>query len=112
VFIGLINNYLVCYKDVKSEHLTAKEIFEFKKYLSIFDKRKRKFMTELCKTQSFNYFIERSYRAKEERNELFFFTEGIRMCVTKSNKALTAHIKKITEQLLHKNKNVFIHIKN
>jgi len=112
VFIGVINNYLICYKDVKSEHLIAKEIFDFKKYLSVFDKRKRKFMTELCKTQSFHHFIERSYRAKEEKNELFFFTEGIKLCVTKSNKALTTHIKKIMEQLIHKSKNVFACINN
>ena len=45
-------------------------------------------MTELCKTQGFHNFIEKSHNAKEEKNEMVFFKEGIKLCSEKGNMAL------------------------
>lgn len=108
MFFGLINNYLICYKPelVPGDQPVASDIFNFEKYLSFFDETRLLFMTELCKTQHFIAFIEKSQKAKEQQNELLFFTEGIKLCSKKGEKALAQKVKKITDQLLQKNKNV------
>lgn len=111
MFFCLINNYLICYKEEQtaedSAPKTANEIYDFDKYLSFFDEQRRPFMSELCKTQSFMNFIERSYKAKEEKNEVLFFAEGVKLCADKGDKALAMRVKRITEQLLERNKNVW-----
>ncbi len=112
MFFCLINNYLICYKDPMPERAekesppTASEMFDFDKYLSFFDEQRRPFMAELCKTQSFMNFVERSFKAREEKNEVLFFTEGVKLCADKGDKALALRVKRITEQLLERSKNV------
>ena len=88
--------------------MIAKDIFDFERYLTFFDDQKREFMKEFCKTQGFHNFIEKSYKAKEEKNEMLFFKEGVRLCAEKGEIALATQVKKISEDLLNKNKNVMI----
>lgn len=88
------------------ENLIANDIFNFEEYLSFFDKESKEFMKELCKTQGFQNFIEKSYRAKEEKNDTLFFKEGIRLCSEKGNKQLAIQVKKIAVQLILNNKTV------
>ena len=110
MFFCLINNYLICYRDVapKLEPQIASEFFDFDRYLGFFDEQRHQFMADLCKTQGFSDFIEKSYRAQEEKNEVLFFTEGVKLCAEKGDQALAVRVKKITEQLLEKSKNVWL----
>jgi len=111
MFFCLINNYLICYKENiynSNENLIANDLFDFEKYLGFFDETRKQFMFELSKTQGFSNFIEKSFHAKEEKNEIQFFAEGIKLCAEKGDKALALRVKKITEQLIEKNKNVFL----
>ena len=108
MFFCLINNYLICYKEDENENFIANEIFDFEKYLLFFDEEKRPFMTELCKTQGFHNFIEKSYKAKKENNEVLFFVEGVKLCAEKGNSELATQAKRIINQILYKNNNVFI----
>lgn len=109
MFFCLINNYLMCYKEnvISNEKQTAEEIFDFGMYLGFFDEQRRSFMMELCKTQNFITFIEKSHRAKEEKNDYLFFVEGVKLCSEKGEKALAKKVKRITEQLLNNFKHVF-----
>jgi hypothetical protein len=104
MFFCLINNYLACYRDLagteEEEQQIAGDIFDFAKYEQCFDESRRQFMVELCKTQNFMTFIERSHRVRQERNELQFFVEGVKLCAESGEKALALRVKKITEQLL------------
>jgi hypothetical protein len=107
MLFSLINNYLICYKtDIEGE-LIAKNVFDFEKYLSFFEKESYSFMIELCKTQGFHTFIERSC-TKDEKNETHFFRQGVKLCSTKGEKELAFMVKKIRDQLLRNNKSVYI----
>ncbi len=109
MFFCLINNYVICYREpavTARDNLAANEIFDFGKYLSFFDEQRRPFMAEFCKTQSFTNFIERSYKARFAKNEVTFFFEGVKLCATQGERALAARVKRITSQLLERNKNV------
>lgn len=109
LFFCLVNNYLMCYRkraDVGEEGLLAKDMFDFEGYLSRFDGESRPFMKELCKTQGFQNFIEKSYTAKEEKNDTLFFKEGIKLCSERGDKALAIQVKRIAERLIQSSRNV------
>ena len=109
MFFCLINNYLMCYRAEKipNEPPIACNIFDFDMYLGFFDEQRRGFMAELCKTQNFVAFIEKSQKAKEDKNEFLFFVEGVKLCAENGEKALAQKVKRITEQLVNNFKHVF-----
>ena len=100
----------MCYKvnQPSTGSNTAEEIFDFGMYLGFFDEQRKSFMTELCKTQNFITFVEKSHRAKEEKNDYLFFVEGVKLCSEKGEKALAKKVKKITDQLLNNFKHVVL----
>eukprot|EP00826_Nyctotherus_ovalis_P009024 TRINITY_DN12354_c0_g1_i3.p3 TRINITY_DN12354_c0_g1~~TRINITY_DN12354_c0_g1_i3.p3 ORF type:complete len:135 (+),score=29.33 TRINITY_DN12354_c0_g1_i3:1471-1875(+) len=109
MFFSLINNYLICYKQSACESpFIAKDVFDFDKYLDFFDAQSYPFMSELCKTQGFCRFVEKSYRAREEKNETYFFEQGVRLCSAKGEKELAFMVKRIKDQLLRNNRNVHV----
>ena len=91
---------------IKKE-LIAKDVFDFEKYLSFFDEENYSFMNELCKTQGFHTFIEKSCD-NDEKNETHFFRQGVKLCSTKGEKELAFMVKRIRDQLLRNNKSVYI----
>lgn len=65
-FITTINNYLGFYKteeEIKGKVLKAENIFDFEKYISKYPKNEQSFMKLLTSTQSFNLFIEKSFKS-------------------------------------------------
>lgn len=109
MFFSLINNYPICYKQPTSAGpFIAKDIFDFDKYLDFFDSQSYPFMNELCKTQGFCRLVEKSYRAREERNETYFFEQGVRLCSAKGEKELAFMVKRMKDQLLRNNRNVHV----
>ena len=106
MFFCLINNYLICYKEIprsSEDQVIAKDIFDFEKYLSFFDDQCKPFMTEFSKTQGFHNFIERSY---SDNDDVQFFKEGVKLCSEQGEKALALQVKRIKEKLLQNNKTV------
>lgn len=106
MFFCLVNNYLICYKIGNGSQEIADDIFDFKRYLRFFDSENKVFMREFCKTQGFHNFIEKSYRAINEKNDVSFFVDGVKLCCEKGSRALAILIDKMYNKLMSNNKNV------
>lgn len=112
MFLYLLNNFTICYNTNKNSG-TAMSIFDFKKYLSFFDKSTDlHFMKEFTKTQLFTSFIEKAYSSNNESNELAYFLKSKKLIEDKSGNKLSLQLKQLTEELRTKYKKVKNRIKN
>jgi hypothetical protein len=71
-FITTINNYLGFYKteeEINKKLLRAESIFDFEKYISSYPLEEQELMRKLCMTQSFNLFIEKSFKSNCDGDE-------------------------------------------
>lgn len=82
---------------------SASSIFDTTKFLAGIDASYRKFLSEMINTQCFTTFIEKCYKAKEEKDDLQWFIEASK-CY--SEKEFNEQLKKICEKALTKHKNV------
>lgn len=65
-FITTINNYLGFYKseeEIGDKALRADNIFDFERYVNAYPSEEKDFIKQLTMTQSFNHFIEKSYKS-------------------------------------------------
>ena len=109
MFIKMIGNYLQFFRN-STEPDTSKNIFNFSAYLDSIDSSRLPFMRDLIKTQNFASFVEKTYKCAEERNEMSFFIQGVRLQETKGEKALESEIKKVSDRLVYNYKNVLFPI--
>jgi len=80
-------------------------MFNFDLYLQSLKESNKKFMTELARTQLFAEFIEKSFVALKNNNELSYFVSGIKK-KEKSEDALTDSLNKIYHRLMSNYENV------
>ena len=93
-YIRLIGNHLRFFKD---------EVFHYEEYINSMQGNKKKFMEEFVKTQNFVSFIECTVNCLKERNDLYFFLEGIKLY---EEAALEDEIDKVIKFIQENHKNV------
>lgn len=82
--------------------------FDCEEYLKSVELHRRAFVKELVKTQCFKHFIEKSLSCLQQRNDLDYFIEGVKVVAKKGEKALENETAKIADRMLYNYDNVLL----
>ena len=106
-FLSLIGDYLPFYNQLEEDKvLIANNIFQFEKYIKSLKPANKGFMADMIKTQMFFTFIDKSYSALNNYNELFYFMKGSKLLQNGDIVKLENNLKIIYKNLMENYKNV------
>ncbi|CDW85806.1 UNKNOWN [Stylonychia lemnae] len=111
-FLLTINNYIGYFKNLDEEgnlsphkkdkqfydKLSSQDVFDFDSYLKQFDGGNRDFMEKLVRTQSFNNFIEETYKNTTPKSVIGFFQTNLEVMIDHSFKKLKKEQNKLLDK--------------
>jgi hypothetical protein len=104
-YLSLIGDYLSFFKETEG-NVTASKVFDFDKYLESLKPEYKRFMEEVSKTQMFFNFIEKSYAALKQHNELLYFVKGAKRIQNGSGNLLEKDLGMLYAKLIDNYKHV------
>jgi hypothetical protein len=82
------------------------DVFDFDNYLNQFDGKNREFMEKFVKTQSFNNFIEDTYKNTTHQTNIGFFKTNFEVMLDHSFKKLKKEQNKLLDKTFFNLQNV------